>query len=193
MTWANNNNNLFQIGGRRIGNTNSPLPFDSLQVQTKVQVQNCSYFPPYHVLPLQTINVSPPSDSWTFGCSDVILVNTDNGESWLQSGLKGCNMFIIYLICTDYFGSGHHIVQLWLIFCAIPSRNFPSAPGTDLFLTYVWHFNFIPQLNPAVQALSTQKDCTLTHQQECMSWNTLDGVTEWLLEMLCHWNDFEPS
>lgn len=91
-----NNNDTFHIGGRRIGNHNSLLPFDNLQVWTKVQVQNHSYFPPYHVLPPQTINASPPSGSWTYGHSDAVLINADNGKVWPHSGLEGC---ILYLTC----------------------------------------------------------------------------------------------
>jgi hypothetical protein len=55
------------------------------------------------------------------------------------------------------FDSGHHIVQLQLIFRAVPSRIAPSAPGTDLFLTYVRRFDIVPQLNPAIQASSSRK------------------------------------
>jgi hypothetical protein len=85
-----NNNDPFYIGGRRIGDHNSPLPFDDLQVWTKMQVQNRSYFPPHQVLPPQTINVSPPSGSWTYGHSDVVLINTDDDKVWPHSGLEGC-------------------------------------------------------------------------------------------------------
>jgi hypothetical protein len=92
----NNDSDPFHIGGRRIGNLNSPLPFDNLQVWTKVQVQNRSYFSPHHVLPPQTVNASPPSGSWTYGHSDVVLINTDNGKVWPHSGLEG---YILYLIC----------------------------------------------------------------------------------------------
>ena len=65
-----------------------------------------------------------------------------------------------YLICIDWlheFGSGHHIVQLQLIFRVVPSRKAPYAPGTDLFLTYAWHFDIVPQPNPAANASLTQK------------------------------------
>ena len=89
------NNDPFHIGGRRIGNFNSPLPFENLQVWTKVQVQNRSYFPPHHVLPPQSINASPPSGSWTHGHSDVVLINTDDGEVWPHSGLQGCILILI--------------------------------------------------------------------------------------------------
>ena len=96
-----NNQNPLHIGGRRIGNLNSVLPFDNLQVWTKVQVQNRSYFPPHDVLPPQTINASPPSGSWTYGHPDVVLIDTctNNDEVWPHSGLKGC---ILYFFCISH-------------------------------------------------------------------------------------------
>jgi len=63
----------------------------------------------------------------------------------------------VNLIFILNFDSGHHVVQLRLIFCAIPSRRAPYAPGTDLFLTYAQRFDVVPQLNPTVQASSTQR------------------------------------
>jgi hypothetical protein len=79
----------FHIGGCRIGNIDSLLLFDNLQVWTKVQVQNHSYFSPHCVLPPQTINASPPSGSWTYGRSNAVLINTNNGKVWPHSGLEG--------------------------------------------------------------------------------------------------------
>jgi hypothetical protein len=93
-----NNKEPFHIGGNRIGNSKSPLPFDNLQVWSKVKVQNCSFFS-HHVLPLQTINASPPSGSWTHGHSDVVLVNTDSGKVWPHSGLEGH----IHILATSHF------------------------------------------------------------------------------------------
>ena len=48
-------------------------------------------------------------------------------------------------------------MQLRLIFRAIPSRRFPYALGTDLFLTYAQCFDIVPQLIPTGQVLSTRK------------------------------------
>ena len=81
--------NPFQIGGRRVADSNSTLPFDRLQVWTKVQLQRRSYHAPSLVLPPQTINAWPVSESWPFGRSDVILCNTDNNKIWPYSGLEG--------------------------------------------------------------------------------------------------------
>ena len=55
------------------------------------------------------------------------------------------------------FDSGHRIMQLRLIFRAIPSRIAPNALGTDLFLTYAQHFDIISQPNPTAQASSIQR------------------------------------
>jgi hypothetical protein len=78
-----------KIGGRRAADANSPLPFDHLQVWTKVQLQNRSYHTPHHILPPQTINALPPSEAWTFGRCDAVLINTDNNKVWPRSGLEG--------------------------------------------------------------------------------------------------------
>ena len=96
-----------------IGLLDSLLPFDNLQVWTKLQVQNHSYFQPHHILPPQTINASPPSGSWTYGHSDIVLINTDNSKVWPHSGLEGCIcVSSVYLIVSLNFDLGHHIVQL---------------------------------------------------------------------------------
>jgi hypothetical protein len=84
-----NNGQPLKIGGRRAADTNSPLPFDHLQVWTKMQLQNRSYHAPHHILPPQTINALPPSEAWTSGRHDVVLVNTDGSKVWPHSGLEG--------------------------------------------------------------------------------------------------------
>jgi hypothetical protein len=89
-----NNEQPLRIGGRRVANANSPLPFDCLQVWTKVQVQNQSYHALHSILPPKTINALPLSGEWTSGHSDVVLVNTDNNKVWPQSGLKGIFFYI---------------------------------------------------------------------------------------------------
>lgn len=77
------------IGGRRMAAVDTQLPFDELQIWTKIQLQNHSYHAPYNILPPQTVNASPPSGPWTFGRSDIILYNFDPSKVWPQSGLEG--------------------------------------------------------------------------------------------------------
>jgi hypothetical protein len=45
-----NNEQPLKIGSHRAANANVPLPFDHLQVWTKVQVQNQSYHAPHFIL-----------------------------------------------------------------------------------------------------------------------------------------------
>ncbi|KAH9171632.1 hypothetical protein EDB89DRAFT_2070565 [Lactarius sanguifluus] len=78
-----------QIGGRRVANRNSSLPFQNIQVWTKLQLQGRSYYAPNRVLSPQTVNASPPSESWPCGCSDVVLFNIDDNKVWPYSGLEG--------------------------------------------------------------------------------------------------------
>ena len=81
------------VGGRRTANANAQIPFDYIQVWTKLRLQNHAYHAPHNILPAQTVNASPPSESWTFGHSDVVLVNTDSFHVWPSSGLKGIVMY----------------------------------------------------------------------------------------------------
>ena len=186
-----NNKNHFHIGGRRIGDRNSLLPFDNLQVWTKTQVQNRSYFPPHQVLPPQTINVSPPSGSWTYGHSDVVLINTDNGKVWPHSGLEGC---ILYLICILNL---YWILIQGIILCNYDLFFVPFHPEELRMLlarTY-----FLLMLSALISYLSwirhrqLEKVRIQTHWRECMSWNALNGATGQLWEMLCLCNRLEPS
>ena len=84
-----NNEDSFVIGGRRMAAVDTQLPFNELQIWTKIQLQNHSYHAPHNILPPQTVNASPPSDPWTFGRSDTILFNIDPSKSWPQSGNDG--------------------------------------------------------------------------------------------------------
>ena len=54
-------------------------------------------FPDAHdILLAQTVNALPPSESWTFGHSDVVLVNTDPSHVWPSSSLEGIVMYCAY-------------------------------------------------------------------------------------------------
>jgi hypothetical protein len=88
------------VGGRRTANANTQLPFDCIQIWTKLRLQNHTYHAPHNILPAQTVNASPPSDSWTFGHSDVVLVNTDSSHVWPYSGFKG---IVIYCSIKKLF------------------------------------------------------------------------------------------
>ena len=89
------NNSALAIGGRRSANPVAPLPFDDIQIWSRVQIQNKSYHVPHNVLPPQTVNASPPSNPWMFGRSDVVLINTDPSQVWPSSGLNGTICILI--------------------------------------------------------------------------------------------------
>ncbi|KAH9174837.1 hypothetical protein EDB89DRAFT_2113547 [Lactarius sanguifluus] len=129
-----------QIGGRRVADSNSPLPFRNLQVWTKVQLQHRSYYVPNHILPPQSINASLPSGPWPCGHSDIVLFNMDNNKVWPYSGLEG-----------------HHIGQLQLIFQAVLSQAFMPSPSADLFLSYIQWFDIVRQPNPVTPVPSNQR------------------------------------
>ncbi|KAH9165648.1 hypothetical protein EDB89DRAFT_2116030 [Lactarius sanguifluus] len=117
-----------QIGGRRVANRNSSLPFQNIQVWTKLQLQGRSYYAPNRVLSPQTVNASPPSESWPCGRSDVVLFNIDDNKVWPYSGLEG-----------------HRVAQIRLIFRAVP------VPGIST------RFDIVPQPHPVAPASSNQK------------------------------------
>jgi hypothetical protein len=79
-----------------MANANTQLPFDHIQIWTKLRLQNHAYHAPHNILPAQTVNALPPSESWTFGLSDVVLVNTDSSHVWPSSGLEGIVIYYAY-------------------------------------------------------------------------------------------------
>ena len=59
-----------------------------------------------HTIFSQLVNASPPLGSWTFGHSDVVLVNTDSSHVWPSSSLKGIVVYcayqeIVLILCQD--------------------------------------------------------------------------------------------
>ncbi|KAH8995619.1 hypothetical protein EDB92DRAFT_1968768 [Lactarius akahatsu] len=84
-----------RIGGHRVADSDSPLPFRNLQVWTRVQLQHHSYYAPNRILPPQTINASLPSGLWPCGHSDVVLFNTDHNKAFLPS--SSANLFLSYV------------------------------------------------------------------------------------------------
>ena len=89
-------NNPPLVGSRQTANANTQIPFDYIQIWTKLRLQNHAYHAPHNILPAQTVNASPPSGSWTFGHADVVLVNTDSSHVWPSSGLRGIVIYCAY-------------------------------------------------------------------------------------------------
>jgi len=77
------------LGGRRFAKAGCTLPSDTLQVWSKMRIQNKEYHYPNKIAEPQTVMVSPRSDEWPCGQFDTVIVNTDPSKQWPYSGLVG--------------------------------------------------------------------------------------------------------
>lgn len=77
------------LGGRRPALSVQRLPFDKLQVWTRVRIQTVSYFDPKQVLEPRTLEAEPPSDELPYGRYSSVLVNVDPSLNWPRSGTAG--------------------------------------------------------------------------------------------------------
>ena len=82
---------IFTLGGRRAntGTLDHGLPFSHLEVWVNFRLQSKGYHVPHESLPAQTINASPPSDSWPLGHFVPVIFNTDPQHKWPHSGITG--------------------------------------------------------------------------------------------------------
>ena len=99
-------NNPPLVGGCKTANANTQIPFDYIQICAKLWLQKHAYHTPHNILPAQIVNALPPLGSWTFGHSDVVLVNTDLSHVWPSSSLKGIVVYcayqeIVLILCQD--------------------------------------------------------------------------------------------
>ncbi|KAG1889113.1 uncharacterized protein F5891DRAFT_987430 [Suillus fuscotomentosus] len=89
------------------------------------------------IWPAQTLNCSPPSDIWTYGRYDPVIINNDVKCAWPINGLYG-----------------HTVGEIRLIMCPVGKAG-TNWSQKDHFLTYVYRFDFIPQ---------GRSDCELSTQ-----------------------------
>lgn len=82
---------IFSIGGRRLGNQQSRLPFTHLEVWSKIRLQTKSYHYPHCPNVALTINSAPPSKFWPLGQHEAVIANIDLLKTWPGSGLSGEN------------------------------------------------------------------------------------------------------
>ena len=87
-----NGKHSFHIGGHRISNINSLLPFDNLQVWTKVQVQNHSYFSPHHIHTVTPMMVGKDSKAEASMSSSFHVFSSSVTSSQLILGEAQCLM-----------------------------------------------------------------------------------------------------
>ena len=130
-----NNGQPIETGGRRAADTDTLLPFDHLQVRTKVQLQNRSYHTPHHILPPQTINALSPSEEWISVRCDVVLINTDNNKRLAPQRPRRCLIFLyarLILLISQTRSQG--IMSPTCVLFLAPSR--PEEP--DILLVQIY-------------------------------------------------------
>ncbi|KAG1899632.1 uncharacterized protein F5891DRAFT_953478 [Suillus fuscotomentosus] len=115
------------IGGARRAGPAASLPFDTLQVWFKLRLQDTEFHDISIIRPAQTLNCAPPSDPWTSGRYDTVIINNDAGCLWPTSGLRG-----------------HTIGQIRLIMHPI-GKSGTNWSWKDRFLVYVHRFDIVPQ------------------------------------------------
>ncbi|KAJ4492500.1 hypothetical protein C8R41DRAFT_919803 [Lentinula lateritia] len=122
---------IFTVGGRRTGNTQSPLPFYRVKLWSRLRIQCRTYFNLDLLTDPHTIFSAPPGPGWEFGRQNAVIVNIDQSFQWPRSSLEG-----------------HAIVLVKMIFTVAQPRR-PSLPieGTHCFLAY-WLVLFAIQIIP---------------------------------------------
>ena len=77
------------IGGCCAALPNAQLPFNSIQLWSKVWIQGQKYHLPNEVVKARTVMAAPSSTEWPLGQFDVVITNVDPDQQWPQSGLTG--------------------------------------------------------------------------------------------------------
>ncbi|KAG1886286.1 hypothetical protein F4604DRAFT_1675922 [Suillus subluteus] len=111
---------------RRAGPTAS-LPFDKLQVWFKLWLQDTDFHDVSIIRPVQSLNCAPPSDPWTSGRYDTVIIHNEARYLWPTDGLRG-----------------HTIGQIRLIMRPIGPSGM-NWSWKDRFLVYVHRFDVVPQ------------------------------------------------
>ncbi|KAJ3847452.1 hypothetical protein EV368DRAFT_51159, partial [Lentinula lateritia] len=126
---------IFTIGGRRTGNTQSPLPFYRVKLWSRLRIQSRTYFNLDLLTDPHTIFSAPPGPGWEFGRQNAVIVNVDQSFQWPRSSLEG-----------------HAIVLVKMIFTVAQPRR-PSLPieGTHRFLAYCERLDIVNQPPPPPQ------------------------------------------
>ncbi|KAG1719323.1 hypothetical protein EDB19DRAFT_1919105 [Suillus lakei] len=126
-------NHIHSIGGPRRAAHGAELPFDQVQVWFKICLQETEFHNPCNIRHAQTLNCAPPSDPWTLGCYDPVIIQTSSGHSWPASSL-----------------SGHSIAQIRLIIWPL-GRSGTRWAWDDQYLTYIQRFDISSECDPTTQ------------------------------------------
>ncbi|KAI5987306.1 hypothetical protein EDD15DRAFT_2389609 [Pisolithus albus] len=108
------------IRGRRRATPDCQLPFDHIQIWSKIRIQSYSSYDLKMLLPSQGLHVSPPTVNWLFGRYDSVIISRDGNKDWPHSGLHG-----------------HDVVQLRMIFKPISGSQ---SLLSNMYYAYVQRF-----------------------------------------------------
>ncbi|KAG1800382.1 uncharacterized protein HD556DRAFT_1430435 [Suillus plorans] len=126
---------IHTIGGARRAGPTTPLPFDKLQVWFKLRLQDTDVHDISIIRPAQTLNCAPPSDPWTSGRYDTVIINNEARCSWPADGLHG----MLFLHCTEYL-----LIVKSLLMRPV-GKSGANWSWKDRFLVYVHRFDIVPQ------------------------------------------------
>ncbi|KAG1720474.1 hypothetical protein EDB19DRAFT_1917942 [Suillus lakei] len=99
-------NHIHSIGGPRRAVHGAELPFDKVQVWFKIHLQETEFHNPHNIQHAQTLNCAPPSDPWTLGRYNLVIIQTSSGHSWPASSLSGHSIAQIRLVIRPLGRSG---------------------------------------------------------------------------------------
>ncbi|KAG1717311.1 hypothetical protein EDB19DRAFT_1654258 [Suillus lakei] len=116
-------NHIHSIGGPRRAVHGTELPFDKVQVWFKIRLQETKFHNPHNIRRAQTLNCAPPSEPWTLGHYDPVIIQTS---------------------------SGHSIAQIRLVIRPL-GRSGTQWAWDDQYLTYVQRFDISSKHNPTTQ------------------------------------------
>jgi hypothetical protein len=123
-------NYLTNICGHHIS-----LPFNVVEVWSKVKIQNHTYDAPHDILPAQTVNALPSSKTWPSGRADAVFINVDPDCMWPLSGMKGivATSFILF-ISVHFFGFRPSSWAITTNFSRYSSKRNFASPQNQKFL-----------------------------------------------------------
>ena len=139
-----NRDSISSIGGHRYGIDQVVLPFEKLEVWTGVWLQSKDYHNRNIVLQPEKLNAVPPNKDWPAGRRDTAIVNVDPKFTWPDSGLAGTLSSPLFALNKNFNRqSGHSVIQLRLIFRAVPRVKNQKHPIFNSFLAYVERFDVV--------------------------------------------------
>ena len=156
---------VYTVGGRRpAATTNTPLPFQKIEVWPGLRIQMKDFHNPSIVHPPQTLCAWPPSADWPVGRFDNALVNVDPEKEWPFSKISGMQSFVhppFCLVSDRQNLSGHCVARIRLVFRIIHPTGSEPHPESPLngFLAYVQWFDIVPQARTSSSGLTTSRGC----------------------------------